>query len=152
MAYRVVAFAFLACLAFGALARPASAQPRAIYQQTAHKGQEIGQLTASVYWARMDDYMSAFMVTPDGIVLVEPIGTEMATWLKGELARRFKVPVKYVIYSHHHWDHASGAAVYADTARIIGHENALAHLTMPPATTPLPQNLRAQDKIGRAHV
>src|SRR5438132_845778 len=152
MAYRVVAFAFLACLAFGALARPASAQPRAIYQQTAHKGQEIGQHTASVYWARMDDYVSAFMVTPDGIVLVEPIGTEMATWLKGELARRFKVPVKYVIYSHHHWDHASGGAVYADTAKLVGHANMAPHLAMPPASTPLPQNVRAQDTNGNGQI
>ena len=101
----------------------AGAQPRAIYQQTQYKGQEIGKLTGDVYYARMDDYVSVFMVTPDGIVLVEPIGTEFATWLKGELATRFKVPVKYVIYSHHHWDHGSGAAVYADTARIIGHES-----------------------------
>ena len=54
------------------------AQQRALYQQTQYKGQEIGKLTGDVYFARMDDYVSVFMVTPDGIVLVEPIGTEMA--------------------------------------------------------------------------
>jgi glyoxylase-like metal-dependent hydrolase (beta-lactamase superfamily II) len=117
------------------------AQQRALYQQTQYKGQEIGKLTGEVYFARMDDYVSAFMVTPEGIVLVEPIGTEMATWLKGELARRFQVPVKYVIYSHSHWDHASGGAVYADTARFIGHENILKNIAKPPANTPLPQNI-----------
>ena len=68
-----------------------------------------------MYDARMDDYLSVFMVTPDGIVLAEPIGTEFATWLKAEFGRRFTVPVKNVIYSHHHWDHGSGAAVYLDT-------------------------------------
>src|SRR5882757_4150534 len=68
------------------------AQQRALYQQTQYKGQEIGKLTGDVYYARMDDYVSAFMVTRDGIVLVEPIGTEMATWLKAELARRVAVP------------------------------------------------------------
>ena len=118
----------------------------------AYKGQEIGKLTGDVYFARMDDYLSVFMVTPDGIVLVEPIGTEFATWLKGELAPRFKVPVKYVIYSHHHWDHASGASVYADTARFIGHENMLKRLAMPPADTPLPQNARAQDTNGNGRI
>ena len=76
----------------------------------------------------MDDYVSVFMVTPEGIVLVEPIGMEFATWLKGEMASRFHVPVKYVIYSHSHWDHASGGAVYADTARFIGHENMLKNI------------------------
>lgn len=122
-----------------------SAQSPALYQQTSYKGREIGKLTGDVYYARMDDYLSVFMVTPDGIVLVEPIGTEFGTWLKGELNTRFRVPVKYVIYSHHHWDHASGAQVFADTARLVGHENMLAHLAMPPATTPIPQNVRDQD-------
>ena len=121
------------------------AQQRALYQQTQYKGQEIGKLTGDVYYARMDDYVSAFMVTREGIALVEPIGTEMATWLKAELARRFAVPVKYVIYSHSHWDHASGGAVYAETARFIGHENMLKNIAMPSANTPLPQNVRVQD-------
>lgn len=130
----------------------ASAQPRAVYQQTQYKGQEIGKLTGDIYYARMDDYLSVFLVTPEGIVLVEPIGNEFATWLKGELASRFKVPVRFVIYSHHHWDHASGAAVYADTARIVGHEAMLTRLAMPPADTPLPQNVRAQDTNGNGRI
>jgi glyoxylase-like metal-dependent hydrolase (beta-lactamase superfamily II) len=125
--------------------RHAEGQQRSIYQQTQFKGLDIGKLTGDVYYARMDDYVSAFMVTSEGIVLVEPIGTEMATWLKGELARRFNVPVKYVIYSHSHWDHASGGSVYADTARFIGHENLLKNIAMPPASTALPPNVRAQD-------
>jgi glyoxylase-like metal-dependent hydrolase (beta-lactamase superfamily II) len=141
-----------AAIVLTAMTSIAAAQPRAIYQQTQYKGQEIGKLTGDVFYARMDDYVSVFMVTADGIVLVEPIGTEFATWLKGELASRFKVPVKFVIYSHHHWDHGSGAAVFADTARIIGHEAMLAHLAMPPATTPLPQNVRAQDTNGNGRI
>jgi glyoxylase-like metal-dependent hydrolase (beta-lactamase superfamily II) len=127
-------------------------QARSLYQQTQYKGQEIGKLTGDVYYARMDDYVSAFMVTSEGIILVEPIGTEMATWLKGELTRRFKVPVKYVIYSHSHWDHASGGAVYADTARFIGQENLLKNIAMPPAGTALPQNARAQDTNGNGRI
>ena len=127
-------------------------QARTLYQQTQYKGQEIGKLTGDVYYARMDDYVSAFMATPEGIVLVEPIGTEMATWLKAELTRRFNVPVKYVIYSHSHWDHASGGAVYADTARFVGHENMLKNIAMPAANTPLPQNARAQDTNGNGRI
>ena len=132
-------------LAVVTAAMPAAAQQRGLYQQTQYKGQEIGRLTGDTYYARMDDYVSVFMVTPEGIVLVEPIGTEMAVWLKGELARRFPVPVRFVIYSHSHWDHASGGAIYADTARFIGHENLVKNIAMPPADTPLPQNVRAQD-------
>lgn len=137
---------FLLAISFvAAAALPSRAQSPALYQQTAYKGREIGKLTGDVYYARMDDYLSAFVVSPEGIVLVEPVGTEFATWLKGELDRRFGVPVKYVIYSHHHWDHASGAAVFKQTARLVGHENMLKRLAMPSDGTPLPQNVRAQD-------
>ena len=33
------------------------------------------------------------------------------------------MPVRYVVYSHSHFDHAAGGAVFADTARFVGHEN-----------------------------
>src|SRR4051812_28250937 len=123
-----------ACFVILAAGPAAYTQQRSLYPQTQYQGQEIGKLTGDVYYARMDDYVSAFMVTPEGIILVEPIGMEMATWLKAELAKRFTVPVKYVIYSHSHWDHASGGSVYADTAKFIGHENMLKNIAMPPAT------------------
>jgi glyoxylase-like metal-dependent hydrolase (beta-lactamase superfamily II) len=135
-----------------ALAPAVAAQAPALYQQTQYKGREIGNLTGDVYYARMDDYLSVFVVTREGIVLVEPIGSDFAAWLKAELGRRFKVPVRYVIYSHSHWDHASGAAVYADTARIVAHETLMKLLAMPPAGTPLPQNLRGQDSNGNGRI
>ena len=68
---------------------------------------------------------TAFLVTPEGIILTDPINTETAIWLKAELKERFDLPVKYLIYSHSHDDHSSGAAVY-DEAVIIGHENVVA--------------------------
>jgi glyoxylase-like metal-dependent hydrolase (beta-lactamase superfamily II) len=152
MTIRCTAAVVAGCVLGLAFTSPGSAQSPALYQQTAHKGREIGQLTENVYFARMDDYVSAFMVTPEGIILVEPIGTDFARWLKGELASRFKVPVKYVVYSHHHWDHASGASVYADTAQLIGQAGMVPHLAMPPADTPLPQNVRAQDANGNGQI
>jgi glyoxylase-like metal-dependent hydrolase (beta-lactamase superfamily II) len=80
-----------------------------------------------------------FLVTPEGIILADPINADFSKWLKGELASRFKVPVRYVVYSHHHWDHDSGGDVFADTARFVGHANMLTHLAMPPASTTLSQ-------------
>lgn len=142
----------LGALTLTAVAQTGVAQPAALYQATDYKGREIGNLTGDVYYARVDDYLSAFMVTSEGIVLVEPVGTEFATWLKGELARRFDVPVKFVIYSHHHADHASGAEVYADTATIIGHAAVLDGLAMPPPDTTLPDDMRGQDANGNGRI
>jgi glyoxylase-like metal-dependent hydrolase (beta-lactamase superfamily II) len=149
---RLKAFAG-AALTLATLAAPSTkAQQRALYQQTEYKGQEIGKLTGDIYYARMDDYVSVFMVTSEGIILAEPIGLEMAAWLKPELAKRFNVPVKYVIYSHSHWDHASGASAWADTARTIGHQNMVKNIAMPPANTPLPGNVKAQDTNGNGTI
>jgi glyoxylase-like metal-dependent hydrolase (beta-lactamase superfamily II) len=83
----------------------------------------IEHITGDLYQYQDDNNTySAFLVTPEGIILTDPINTPTATWLKAELSERFDLPVKYLIYSHSHDDHSSGAAVY-DEAIVIGHEN-----------------------------
>lgn len=101
----------------------------------------IEPISGGVYTATNNNHRTVFLVTPEGIVLADPINAEFSKWLKAELATRFKVPVRYVIYSHHHWDHASGGDVFADTARFVGHHNMLSHLTLPPPSTTLSQVL-----------
>lgn len=64
--------------------------------------------------------VTAFLVTQEGIILADPENANVTTFLKEEFARRFKVPVRYVIYSHYHWDHARGGSVFADTAKFRG--------------------------------
>jgi glyoxylase-like metal-dependent hydrolase (beta-lactamase superfamily II) len=126
--------ACLACAGATAFAQPPNA-PR-----------EIQKLNGDVYWARDNDlHLSVFMVTPDGIVVADPIGRDFSTWLKGELAKCFDVPVKYVLYSHKDYDHASGADVFADTAKVVANENTPRYLGLPPANTPLPESAAALD-------
>jgi len=87
---------------------------------------KITKIAGDLYRFQNNFHYSVFLVTPEGIIATDPISTEAAGWLKAELARRFKQPVKYVIYSHHHADHVSGGDVFADTAIFIGHENMVA--------------------------
>jgi len=68
----------------------------------------------------------------------DPINRDFSRWLKAEIASRFKVPVRYVLYTHSDWDHASGGVVWADTAEFIGHRNMLASLAPPAGNPPLP--------------
>ena len=84
---------------------------------------EIVNITGDLYRATNNAHHTAFLVTSEGIILTDPIGTDFATWLKAELDERFGVPVRYVLYSHYHDDHASGGAVFEDTAEFIGHDN-----------------------------
>lgn len=104
---------------------------------------EIEQLVGNLYRARSNNHYTVFLVTQDGVVLADPINLDFAEWLKAELAERFDEEVKYVLYSHHHWDHASGGAAFLDTAEFIGHENMLKHLQ-----APLPSNQVASDTNG----
>jgi glyoxylase-like metal-dependent hydrolase (beta-lactamase superfamily II) len=105
-------------------------------------GQGVPQRTIShigggVYRATNNNHGTVFLVTSEGIVLADPLSPDFALWLRNELNVRFGAPVRYVVYSHHHWDHASGGSVFADTARFVGHANMLEHLAMPPASTAL---------------
>jgi glyoxylase-like metal-dependent hydrolase (beta-lactamase superfamily II) len=84
---------------------------------------EIIPITGDLYRARNGNWYTIFLVTPEGIVLGDPINTDFATWLEGELDARFDVPVRYVVYSHSHFDHAAGGRAFADTALFVAHEN-----------------------------
>ncbi len=94
----------------------AQAQPRG-------PAREIVPLTGDLYRARNGNWYTIFLVTPAGIILGDPINAAFAAWLKDELATRFKLPVRYVIYSHSHFDHAGGGAVFAETATFVAHEH-----------------------------
>ena len=106
--------------------RPSSRPPRGIVNVT-------GQL----YRAQNNNHYTVFLVTPEGIIMSDPINRDFARWLKGEFATRFKVPVRYVLYTHRDWDHASGGVVFADTAEFVGHRNMLAALAPPAGNPPL---------------
>jgi glyoxylase-like metal-dependent hydrolase (beta-lactamase superfamily II) len=108
-----IAVATLVLLSAGAAAQPPAKGP----------AREIVNVTGDIYRARNNNYYALFLVTPEGIVLADPINPAFATWMKEQFAERFRVPVRYVIYSHSHWDHVEGASVFADTARVVAHEN-----------------------------
>ncbi len=98
----------------------------------------ITHITGDLYRGQNNNHFMLLLVTDEGIIMTDPINAGFSTWLKDEIESRFGVPVRYVLYSHHHGDHASGGAIFADTAQFIGHENMLNHLALPPDSTPLP--------------
>ena len=102
-------------------------------QQPATRG--IVNVTGQLYRAQNNNHYTVFLVTPEGIIMSDPINRDFSRWLKAEFASRFKVPVRYVLYTHRDWDHASGGVVFADTAEFVGHRNMLTALA-PPAGNP----------------
>ena len=86
---------------------------------------EITQLTGDLYRFRQVRHIGMFLVTAEGIIVVDPTNSALAGWLKEQLDERFGLPVKYVIYSHSHNDHASerrGLCGYRDLHRSREHE------------------------------
>ncbi len=100
---------------------------------------EITRIAGDVYRFRNDFHYSVFMVTPEGVVVTDPINADAARWLKREIAKRFGLPVRYLVYSHDHADHSSGGEVFADTALVVAHENAKVQIVGEHRPTAVPQ-------------
>jgi glyoxylase-like metal-dependent hydrolase (beta-lactamase superfamily II) len=134
-AWRWARFAALAC-SVAALAGPAVAAPppraAAVPAPPPRPApvRNFLQIRGDLYRASNGNWWTLIYVTPDGILLVDTINADYARWLKAELARRFPgKPVRYIVYSHSHWDHAGGADVFADShPHIVAQERAATNM------------------------
>lgn len=99
-----------------------------IYSATAAEAERsITHLAGDVYRFQNNAHYSVFMVTPEGVIVTDPISPDAAQWLNNEIQSRFSQPIKYVLYSHDHWDHVSGGAAFNE-ATIVAHANAVPHI------------------------
>ena len=90
----------------------------------------ISLLRGDLYSAQFEDRLTVFLVTPEGIVLADPLSRPASEWLLDEFERRFAGrPVKYVLHTHHHFDRSEGASVFQSTAESIGHRHFSRELT-----------------------
>ena len=88
--------------------------------------------TENVYVFRNGNHQSMFVVTSDGVIATDPVGygrpTGGQTYLD-EIRKVTDKPVKYVIYSHHHFDHIAGGKVFKDAgASFVAHHRAKTRL------------------------
>jgi glyoxylase-like metal-dependent hydrolase (beta-lactamase superfamily II) len=113
---------------------------------SAEPEREIVNITGDLYRFRQVRHSGVFLVTGDGIIVVDPTNPEVSEWLKQQLVDRFDLPVKYVIYSHSHNDHAGGGDTFADTAVFVGHENMRKNLQRPHNDAPLLAREKLWDK------
>jgi len=84
---------------------------------------DIEQLADGLYLYTNTDQRSLFMVTDDGVIVTDPINAGVARAYRDAIAAITDQPVKYVVYSHYHWDRVAGAQVFKDEgAQIIAQE------------------------------
>ena len=103
---------------------------------------ELVRFAPDVYGFRWENHVAMFVVTNAGVILTDPIGQvnpRTPSLIKEAIRAVTEQPVKYVVYSHSAFDHSTGGAVFADTARFVGHRNTVEKIkAAKDPTTPAP--------------
>jgi glyoxylase-like metal-dependent hydrolase (beta-lactamase superfamily II) len=76
------------------------------------KGYFIKQLAPEVYFFSTEVYNNLFIVTPDGVVITDPIKGK-GKLLKKAISEVTSQPVRFMIYSHSHIDHIGDAYLFS---------------------------------------
>ena len=101
---------------------PRSALGPALNEQ----GYYVGRVERNLYWITDGTYVSAFLTTSDGVVLLDApptIGNNIQRAVD-EIAAENGVSnkVTHLVYSHHHADHAGASSLFDRNVTRIGHE------------------------------
>ncbi len=73
--------------------------------------------TDNVYIFRYQNHQSMFVVTPAGVIATDPIGLarpQAVTAYIDEIRKVTQAPIRYVVYSHQHFDHVAGGKPFKD--------------------------------------
>jgi glyoxylase-like metal-dependent hydrolase (beta-lactamase superfamily II) len=86
--------------------------------------------TDNVYIFRYGGHQSMFIVTPEGVIATDPISERRpAKPYIDAIQAVTKAPIKYVIYSHSHFDHIAGGKPFKDLGAVfVAHRNAKARV------------------------
>ena len=104
---------------------PAQAPQAPAYATTKVEG------TDNVYIFRYANHQSMFIVTKAGVIATDPISLRRpaAKAYIEEIRKITQAPIKYVIYSHAHYDHIAGGKPFKDLgATFVAHANAKARI------------------------
>jgi glyoxylase-like metal-dependent hydrolase (beta-lactamase superfamily II) len=95
-------------------AAPAPAQPP--FATTKVEG------TDNVYIFRNGNHQAMFVVTPEGVIATDPVAygrpTGGQTYVD-EIRKVTQAPIRYLIYSHHHFDHIAGGKAFKDAGAVV---------------------------------
>jgi glyoxylase-like metal-dependent hydrolase (beta-lactamase superfamily II) len=96
-------------------------------------GSKLEDLGNGLYAFQFGPYRTIFLVSDEGIIAFDPLNAKAAAAARAEMRRITDQPVRYVLYSHSHWDHATGGQIYKDEgANFVGQERCLANMKETP--------------------
>jgi len=144
---RIIFSGIAAALLAAFVATPVSAQTaqRPVFATTKVEG------TDNVYIFRYENHQSMFIVTKAGVIATDPISLRRpaAKAYIEEIRKVTQAPIKYVIYSHSHYDHIAGGKPFKDLgATFIAHKNAKARIQeLKPADVVVPDQVVDNKKV-----
>ena len=75
---------------------------------------EIEKISERVYAYRYTFYRNFFLIGDEGVIVTDPLTVDAASILNKEIKKITNKPIKYLAYSHSHWDHVSGGQIFKD--------------------------------------
>jgi glyoxylase-like metal-dependent hydrolase (beta-lactamase superfamily II) len=124
------------------------------------------ELSPGVYSFGSFGERSYVLISDTGVIVTDPTNTEHAAAMRAAIAEITDVPVRYVVYSHVHWDHVLGGRIFKDEgATFVSHRKCVPHwrarpnelLVMPDETVDGGETLELGDRrltlmyFGRNH-
>ena len=117
----VLQILFLVILATGVRAQTGSTVPDMFTRAST-------ELAPGLYSFGSFSARSIFIISDYGVVVTDPVNPTHARALREAVAAITDQPVRYVIYSHQHWDHVLGGEIFKrEGAQFISHEKCLPH-------------------------
>lgn len=98
---------------------------------------ETVEVADGLYSFGNGEVFGAFLVTDEGVIVMDSVNPIFATQMRVAIKMVTDQPVRYLIYSHNHWDHISGGQIFKDEgATILAHRDAGDWLANHPAPSP----------------
>ena len=101
------------------------------------------KVTDNVYIFRYVNHQAMFIVTPAGVIATDPISLRRPEKPYIDAIQAVtKAPIKYVIYSHSHFDHSAGGQPFKDLgATFVAHRNAKERIALKPQDVVVPDQV-----------
>lgn len=80
---------------------------------------QVEPLGDGAYLYRAGAHRSLFLVDDDGVIVTDPISADVAAEYRSAIREITEAPVRFVVYSHYHWDRVSGARLFKDEGATI---------------------------------
>ena len=98
---------------------------------------ETVEVADGIYSFGNGEAFGAFMVTDEGVIVMDSINPDFAARMLAAIQEVTDQPIRFLIYSHNHWDHIAGGQVFKDAgATILGHRDIQEWLANHPEPNP----------------